>query len=343
MTAGISPLSLILICWGLTGAVAITGLANLTQLDLVTTFMRREGISAEAFRGAGLAWIIIGLLAFAVGDLAARITRATPPARRPARTDVNRAARLTFRANLVLLGVTGLWIVTAAGQAGGLLPLAAAVFVDNLTTRDLLLESKLFTGMRLFYAALPATGGLAAGLLASRSLTKAARRAMLFTLVVNTVALCVLPIVMSQRLLLLQLLFSAYLTACLVRREVFGLLWMAVAAALFLGLWTAREAVTNPTIDGTALQVAWQKLAFYVINDMFNAFAPLNRPIPHTYGGLTLEGVMFLTLTDSYFLAQLAPKMAELDTVIGGGEFPFFTAAYVDFGMVGGVALIVAV
>ena len=41
---------------------------------------------------------------------------------------------------------------------------------------------------------------------------------------------------------------------------------------------------------------------------------------------------MFLTFTDGLFGQILEPKMARLDSVLGGGDFPFFTAAYVDFG-----------
>ena len=342
MTTALSPLTLLLLCWGLTGCVAAYTLAQLGDLDLVQTFIRREGISISVFEATGLWWIVLGVTAYATGDLAARIgsgRRRAPVSR----IEFNRAARLTFFANLMLLGVTALWILTAAMQVGGLTALAANVYVDSLTTRDLLLENKLFTGMRLFYAALPATACCAAALLATGRLRRQGRWMMMLTLGVNTAALFVLPIVMSQRLLLLQLLLSVYIAACLVRGRLFGLHWLALGVVLFLGLWVAREAITNPIIQRSAFDIAAQKLAFYVVNDMFNAFAPLTQSIQHTYGGMMLEGVMFLTFTDGYFLGLLAPRLAALDVVIGGGEFPFFTAAYVDFGAVGGAAFILAI
>ncbi|MEM8654405.1 MAG: O-antigen polymerase [Pseudomonadota bacterium] len=335
MTRSLSPLSLLCLCWALAGIVTVLTLAHLDDLDMVQTFIAREGISTDVFGLTGLAWVAIGFLAYLVGDLAARVTRPTPTAPGP-RPDLARAARLTFLANLLLLAVTGLWIATSAAKLGGLMQLVAAAYVDSLTTRDLMLENKLFTGMRLFYAALPATASLAAGLLATGQLRGRTRWLMLATLGINTAALMVLPIVMSQRLLLLQLMLSAYLMACLVRGRVFGLYWIGVVVTLFFGLWAAREAITNPTLDRSALDIAWQKLAFYVVNDMFNGFAPLTRPIPHTLGGTTLEGVMFLTFTDGYFLTLLAPRLDALDPVIGGGEFPIFTAAFVDYGPIGG-------
>ena len=338
-TPFLQPLVLVFACWAITGLAAAWTLANLHDLDLVQTFMRREGISTSVFGTAGLVWIGFGLLAYAVGDLAARKTRpATFLSQDALRAD--RGAQMTFLANLVLLGVTALWIVTSAAKAGGLINLAAAAYADSLTTRDLLLENKLFTGMRLFYAALPATACLAAALLATGSLSRRSSRLMMATLGVNTVALLILPLVMSQRLLLLQLLLSAYFAACLVKGRVFGLHWAGLAALHFAALWVGREAITTPIVQRPAMDIATQKLAFYVVNDMFNAFAPVSVPIHNTNGGLLLEGVMFLTFTDGYFLKLLEPRIAALDPVIGGGEFPFFTAAYVDFGAKGGAIFI---
>ena len=324
-----------LICWGGTGIVAALTLAKLDDLDLVSVFMSRENLNLTAFNAMGLSWLLIAFLSYAVGDLAAQTTcgRTSTPAPPLRHSNV---ARLTFCLNLILLGVTLTWVLIGAAKAGGLVQLAAAVYLDSLSTRDLLLESKLFTGMRLFYAALPATACLAAGLLATGSLTPRARRMMWATLLLNTAALFVLPIVMSQRLLLLQLLLSAYIVACIVRGRIFGLGWLALGIALFLSLWVAREAITNPLFDRSPLDIAGQKLAFYVVNDMWNAFAPLSDPIPHTYGALSFEGLMFFTLTDGYFAAVLAPTMERLDAVIGGGEFPLLTSAYVDFGPIGG-------
>ncbi|MEL6885375.1 MAG: O-antigen polymerase [Pseudomonadota bacterium] len=338
----LSPLVLVLLCWALTGLGAGWTLLHLDDLDLVQTFMRREGISASVFEATGLAWIGFGLAAYIVGDMAARFTRRTPRTS-PSTLNITRAARFTFVANLILLGVTALWIATSAAKAGGLIQLAAAAYVDSLTTRDLLLENKLFTGMRLFYAALPATACMAAALLATGQLRGQARRLMWVTLGINTAALLVLPLVMSQRILLLQLLLSAYFAACLVRGRMFGLHWAGLGIALFLALWIGREAITNPIVHRPAFDIAMQKLAFYLVNDMFNSFAPLTRPIYHTNGGLLLEGVMFLTFTDGFFLHLLEPRLSALDPLIGGGEFPFFTAAYVDFGIKGGgVFLVVA-
>lgn len=333
MRGALSPLSLLLICWSLSGAAVAATLTNLDRLDLVQTFLRREHLSLSAFAGTGIAWLLLALLAYAVGDRAAHVSR---PRHQPgaAPIDLIRAAYLTFALNLLLLGVTALWIATAAAKAGGLINLATSVYVDSLTARDLLLENKLFTGMRLFYAALPATACLATALLCLGPLPRKIRYLLLATLIGNTRALFILPIVMSQRLLLLQLLLSCYLVACLIRGRLVGWGWSLLAAGLFLGLWMAREAITNPMIDRSTLDIGMQKLVFYLVNDMWNGFAPLVAEIPHTWGGVNLEGVMFLTFTDGYFARILAPRTEALQAVLGSGKFPLLTAAYVDFGPV---------
>lgn len=335
----VSPLNLMLICWTSSGLAALLTFANIDQLELVRTFMAREQLDIAAVTWTGVIWQVLGLAIYALADT---MTRLSLPGSGPflTRLDLNTAARLTFYVNLCFVSVTLGWIISAATQTGGLANLANAVYIDSLSTRDLLLENKLFTGMRLFYAALPATGGFAAGLLACMGLSKRARRMCTLTLGVNAVMLFVLPIVMSQRLLLLQFLLSAYLAACLVRGHPFGLHWIGMGLGLFLGLWMVREVITNPTLSHSALEVASQKLAFYVVNDMWNSLAPLSRNIPHTNGALTFEGLSFLTFTDGYFQNANPSKIPELNAVLGGGEFPFFTTAFVDFGPLMGMALV---
>ena len=336
----ISPLSLMVICWGLTALVALTTLAYLDRLKLVQEFMAREELTLAAFPGIGVAWIAVGFLTYIVGDLSARLI--LPKQARPKRRiNVVRAAQLTFAVNCGLLGVTALWLHTSSVGLGGLMTLVQSALEDNLATRDHLLDNKMFTGMRLLYAALPATGCLAAALLCARRLPRQTRFLLQITLVLNIAALFVLPIVMSQRLLLLQLLLSAYLAACLVRRRLIALPWLLAGCALFMGLWFAREGVTNPMYDGPPIGFALEKLAFYVLNDVSNSLAPLADPIPHTYGKLTFEGLSILTFTDGMFLTDLAPKIAAMDDVLGGGQFPFFTSPFVDFGPFG-AALIIA-
>ncbi len=330
----LSPSNLILICWGATIAIAGVTLNNLEYFDLVTLFMVRENLDLSAFTLIGAIWIALSMLVYLAGDIAARASLKTPPTFMT-NFDLERAATILFGVNFILIAITCLWVVLSALKLGGLANLVAMAYVDAIGARDVLLGNKLFTGMRLFYAALPATGCFAAAILTMKIYQPLSRKAQLFciiTLSVNVVALFILPIVMSQRLLLFQLLLSSYLVTCLLRRKVAGIAWLGLALIVFLTTWVLRESVINAQIQRPILDIGIQKLAFYHVNDLWNGFAPLHTEIPHTLGGVSLRGFMFLTFTDGFFAHVLEPKMAKLDGVLGGGDFPFFTAAYVDFG-----------
>lgn len=338
----LSPLTLMLICWGTTCAIAGLTLANLRRFDLVALFMARETLDVSAFTLLGAIWIILSMLVYFAGDMAAR---ASLPLPRQFNVPFNleRAAIVVFLINFILISITLSWVILSAAKLGGLINLAALAYTDSLGARDVLLSTKLFTGMRLFYAALPATGCFAAAILTMSIYGPLPRRVRILctiTLSVNVIALFILPMVMSQRLLLFQLLLSSYLVTCLLRRRVAGIGWLGLATLLFLTTWVLRESVTNGLIERSALDIGAQKLAYYYVNDLWNGFAPLQADIPHTLGGVSLRGFMFLTFTDGMFAQILAPKMAALDSVLGGGDFPFFTAAYVDFGPFFGAAFI---
>ena len=72
---------------------------------------------------------------------------------------------LVTRVNLLLLLVTGAWIAVSAAKVGGLVPLILLSVADNLTARDTLLDTKLFTGMRLFMLLCQLQGALPQGCL----------------------------------------------------------------------------------------------------------------------------------------------------------------------------------
>jgi oligosaccharide repeat unit polymerase len=332
----LSPVSLVAFCWLASFAIAGLALSQPDRFDLLPILMGREELSMAAFAPIGLAWLMLAALVLFTGDYACRWSL-PPPRPFQAGIALARAARLVFWCNLALLGVTGLWVVLTAAKVGGMAQLAAIAMLDTLTARDLLLNNKLFTGMRLFYAALPATGCLAAAILtAGRGRLPARARILCFAvLAMNTAALAILPIVMSQRLLLLQFLLSAYLVSCLIRGRIFGLAWVTLGIALFLMVWILRESLTNPLLYRSGVDIGMQKLAFYFVNDLWNSFAPLQSDAPAALGAVSLRGLMFLTFSDGLFERLLAERIAALDEIRGGGDFSLFTAPYVDFGPFG--------
>jgi oligosaccharide repeat unit polymerase len=337
----LAPTTLVFACVAATLIFAGWTLSHLERFNLVALFMQRESLDVAVFTGIGFAWIVLSLLVLLAGDYVAQACLPAPPIFRPM-VNLERAALVAFLANALLILVTLCWIAVSAQKVGGLVNLASMAYLDSLGARDLLLENKLFTGMRLFYAALPATGCFAAGILAAGhdQLSRQARMFCIITLLLNAVALFLLPLVMSQRLLLLQFLLSSFLITCLVQRRLVGVTWIGFGAIIFLASWVLRESATNPLIEGSGLNIGFQKLAFYFVNDLWNGFAPLQADIPHTFGAISLKGLMFLTFTQSTFSPLLETRLTNLDMVLGGGDFPFFTAAFVDFGAIGGAVFI---
>lgn len=339
----VSPASLVMICWSATILLAAWALGDPGRFDLVPLLMEREGIDSGAFGLLGALWIAAALAAYFAGDLAGR--RAAPAlSRRPiAGVTLERAARLTFLAHMAILLVTLGWVALTAMQLGGLGNFLFLAEAENRALRSALLDNKLFAGMRLFYAALPATGCLAAGLLAAgRSGRLSGSGRLMSRIVVATalLALLALPVVMSQRLLLLQFLLSAWILTCMIRGRIVGLGKATVAAGLFLGVWILREAVTNPTLHRPAVEIGMQKLLFYFVNDLWNSFAPLEADLARTWGVLSLNGLLFLTFTDGPVTRAMAEQLAATEAYRGGGEFSMLTAPFVDFGPFGGALFI---
>ena len=69
----LSPVSLMMLCWGLTGAVTALTLARLDQMELVQLFMAREGLHLDAFAMPGLAWLLLGGAIYVLADGATRL------------------------------------------------------------------------------------------------------------------------------------------------------------------------------------------------------------------------------------------------------------------------------
>ena len=339
----LAPFNLILFCWVMTGAIAALALCLPDLFDLVSVFMQREDLQVSRFTWLGAMWLSVALLALWIGDLSARIVLPHHARTQRDAPDFNRLARVTIWMCLFLIAVTGFWILSTAQRIGGLDQLIEMVQADTGLARDVLLENKLFTGMRLFYAALPAVGSLALGVLVAGkgALTRQNRRRCQITFVACLFALSLLPLVMSQRLLLLQFLLSSFILVCIIRRRLPALHWIVVIIAVFFAVWTVRESLTNPHFIRSPVELGLQKLAFYFVNDLWNAFAPLSEDISHTFGTISFSGLAFRTFTDGYFAHLLAPRIEALDDVLGGGAFPLLTAGYVDFGVAGGAMFLV--
>jgi hypothetical protein len=268
-----------------------------------------------------------------------------PPAartHRPTQTAQDRvAAHRLFWVNALFLAVTALWVFLTMRAAGGPAAFIRLAGLDPIGARDLLLDRKLFTGMRLLYAGLPATAALAAALLARGGLAPRTRALCIAVIAGNLVALFLLTLVMSQRLLLMQLVVAVFVAASVARGRILGLWLIPLAAFVFASGWTLHEALTNPGLARSATEIAAQKFAFYAVNDLWNTARPLIGDAPRGGGLFTFQFALFFSLTDGIVYAAHADTLTALLAYRGGGEFSLLSAPYVDFGLPGAALYLV--
>jgi oligosaccharide repeat unit polymerase len=334
----VSPLMILAVTWTLSLTIAVVLLQNPERYDLAHFFVGQHHLDLGSFSARAGARLALLAAVFVLGYAVAGLS--LPTTRNDSREafEPEKAVRILWWINLVFIGITFVWVLVTARQLGGISGMILLVRQDAYLAREILIENKLFTGMRLFYAALPATGCLAAVMFANRRQMPLSRKAAItcVTIVlVNLAILVVLPIVMSQRLILLQYVISVHVAVCMIRGRIVAAWLMPVATLLFLLTWVLHEAVTNPDINRSAMDIAAQKLGFYIINDLWNSFRPFDIDLPHTYGLFSFQFVMFFSLTDVQILDMMGERIAALQDARGGGEFSLFSAPYVDFGFLG--------
>jgi hypothetical protein len=325
--------------WVLACVIAWRVMARPEENDLVHLFIARHRLDLAVFAPGPLVWggILAGALALGYA-LAGAGLRRMPPKARTGHVAGDVVARRLFAVNAVCLGVTLVWVLLTVQAAGGLSAFLRLSGADPLAARDMLLDQKLFTGMRLLYAALPALAALAGALMAQGGIGPGARWLCGIVITVNLVALVALTAVMSQRLLVMQLVVAVFVAASCARGRLLPVWSIALAVAVFAGTWVLREAITNPGLDRSATEIAAQKFAFYAVNDLWNTARPLLGDAPRAGGLFSFQFALFFTLTDGVVYAAHADRLADLAAYRGGGEFSLLSAPFVDFGPLGAAA-----
>ena len=336
----VNPLSILAMAWSVTCCAAWVALAMPNTFDLLPELLWREDIDLRGFTWIGAVWLLTAFAIYAICDQATAMHLGPPRAPRPNQVS-SRLTNLTFWAHMAMSTIVSAWIVTAALGHGGVRPLLARAQEDPVAARDVLLNAKLFPGMRLFYACLSGTAALAVAILANDETPTTRTKAMCFCVVLSgAILLTVLPLVMSQRLLLLHYICALAITDMLVSGRLRALWWLALGALAFAAVWFGREALTTSAFTDGGAHAGLQKLLFYTVNDLWNSIAPLSADIEHTWGVLSLRAFAVFAASETAWLNQAAGPLHLLDRVQGGGEFSLFSTAFVDFGAVGGGAMI---
>lgn len=335
----ISPPVLACLAWTLGGAATFAGYTFYGSMPLLQRFMMLNKVSYD-LSPFGIFWVVLSLFFFIATCLLVMGSSRAPGELRNA--NFSRGLQFVARFHFFALGVTLLWIAVSAAQLGGLGNLIRMTQESSYETRQVLLQNKLFVGMRLLYASFVATGAYGAFAYAyhlrTGALTAAERLRSATLFVTAAAALFILPIVMSQRILLFLMVLSAYVGSIMISGRYWGIKYLPFAAAfLFIG-WSIPDYLTltqTTSIQTSVIELGYQKLIFYFSNDMFNAIQPLGADIDHTYGVFSTQFLQAFTFTLAYFRDMFRDVFRTYDDMMGGGTFPMFTAPYIDFGVFG--------
>jgi hypothetical protein len=337
----LSPAPLIVVSWFFTIVGVMFGYAARNDLPVMVRTMELNGIDFD-FPVAGMVWIGVCLLVVFVFGLASM-----RPISRDARAiespeDLSRAVRIAAVGHAAIVLVVIAWVIAGAAQVGGFDRLIAmAAEQETYEARDIILANKLFPGMRLLYTGLISLGIFGACVFAanlkSPSRIRSDMRIGAAMFLASTVTLSILPIFLSQRILLVQMVLSTFVAVSMVAGRPFHLRYAAVLSALLFAVWSLREAVTvGPwASDYSAARIGGEKLAYYLVNDFYNAVKPFSTEIEHTFGFYSFNFLLYFSTVEDVIREAFADRISAVEQMRAGGVFPAFTAPYVDFSWMG--------
>lgn len=335
----ISPAVLTLAAWILAGTMTIVGYTFFDNMKLLQRFMLLNKVDFN-YSMFGVFWVAVCLFVYSLTSFMVMSYGRTSDHLRNA--NFSGGLVFIFRYHVFALVVTVLWIFVAAASVGGFSRLLQMAQENSYEARQLLLENKLFVGMRLLYASFTGTGAYGAYVLAyhmrTGTITAKERRRAIFVFVTSAIVLFLLPIIMSQRILLFIMVISSYVGSVIITGRFVGAKYMPVAVVFLFFGWSIPDYITltqTTNINTSIPELGFQKIIFYFSNDLFNSLQPLSVEIEHTYGVFSTQFIQAFTLTLKYFREQFADVFRTYDDIIGGGTFPMFTAPYIDFGVFG--------
>ena len=351
-----SPSKLFVVTWLLAVGAAYIGPANIVY--------KRYNVVPVTFTVEGLLWIGSATVAFLAGALIANRTLLT--IRSPLGTVKERLDAInwtksdfwTLRAALVAIYVFAIvillllifWTGLAIREVGGLESFVSLTYQNWHKVRRLWPAQKPFTGGRLLYTGLISVVIFSASGLAllkqQRKLNtdnelrhRRFRRLFLILLLLGLVPLMVLPILVSQRLLLATALIGATISYLMVSPQGIPIRYPSIGVFLGFSVWTTQEVVRIGFSSGgltASLRYSVNKALFYFTNDVGN----LNRGVAfvseRSYGFESFQFVfryLFIekTIQDQFlqsFYTGIKPYGA-------GGTFTALGIPYLDFGIAG--------
>jgi hypothetical protein len=151
-----------------------------------------------------------------------------------------------------------------------------------------------------------------------------------------------LSVVLSQRLLAVQAILGAFFGASMLLGRPVGLKYAPIAVIALFMIWVMREAATVGQWDKdiSPIQLGFERIIFYFVNNFGNATWVFGEDIKHTLGFFSFRFFIYFAQLDSTIPETMFTTLQHLNRLRGGGEFPTFTAPYVDFSYFGIIVIV---
>lgn len=317
------------------------------------TVYQQYGVVRDTFTVEGMLWICAAILAFIAGvALANRKLLAIRSVVHPSKAS-NREKWESWKIQVGLIpsyifaiGILILliyWTILAIMKIGSLSLFATSLYQNWHSTGDLWIAQKPFVGARLAYTGLISVVVFASSGIAyikhNNLKTDKTYNIWIFLIFIGILPLMILPLFISQRVLLATAITGSIISYIAVYSEGISLKFPILCGFLGFAVWTAQEVVRVGFTSGTivdSVHYGINRLLLYFSNDIGN----LNRGVAyitdHTYGFRSFNFVFrYLFIEDTIQSQYFGSFYSEIENYKAGGTFTALGEPYMDFGIFG--------
>lgn len=320
---------------------------------------QRYDIVRVTFTVEGSLWVVISTIVFLFGTVVAGRKRLTVLSHNTfaADADKDRISWQLWKMNLALpfffiftfgiLFLLLIWTFLAINEVGSLTGFITETYRNWSTIRRLWPAQKPFVGARLLYTGLISVPIFSASGLA---LYKEAEmqegnehyhqvQVWVVLLILGLVPLMILPLIVSQRVLLASALVGATTAYTTIRAKGVSLKYPIGSLLVGFAVWTAQEIVRAGLSTGTiveSISYGLDRILFYFTNDIGNLHRGIAFASEQTHGFKSFSFIFrYLFISDQVKVGFLQPQLLSLEPYQAGGGFTALGIPYIDFGIAG--------
>lgn len=341
----ISPTSLFLATWSIALIAAYFGPKEIVY--------QRYGVVRKTFTLEGMVWIIACTIVFLAGvwfanrKLVMIRSLVLPFSNKNREGWESWKIRSGFIPSLVIgcsiISLLIYWTILAITEIGSIPSFFISLTQNWHSTGDLWIAQKPFIGARLAY-----TGLVSVAIFASSGLAyikygnlRAVNNiwVWLVQFLLGVFPLMILPLFVSQRVLLATAIFGSIITYVAIRPNGISVKFPILGGLLGFTVWTAQEIVRvgfSPGAIFSSISYGVDRLLLYFSNDIGNLNRGLAFVTEHTYGLRSFKFIFrYLFVKDTMKSQFFESFYSTIGNYKAGGTFTALGEPYIDFGVFG--------